>query len=294
MTFQEGSVGHEIKWTANDLNPTSYSITNNSVEIEVGKWRDGQSFTVRLDSLTYGIYTFNLTVEDSDGNNASSVVVVNVLDKSCPNIDIIFPLQNDVFSSNSPNFNVKITDLRLNTTWYSLNGRQNITFIYNGTINQTEWNFLSEGDVALTFYANDIAGNIDSKSINIIKDITAPHILNAAYSNATGKILWSAEDKNPASYIIYKGDREIDSGSWDSGSQNIYAVKEIGSYNLTIFDSAGYMDSVLINVSSIPPQNLGGNGIPGYPMLIFSPLALIGMVAALGLLYQKAIIRPSC
>ncbi|MHA1522097.1 MAG: NosD domain-containing protein, partial [Promethearchaeota archaeon] len=31
LTFNEGSIGNEVVWTANDLNPTTYSISNNSV-----------------------------------------------------------------------------------------------------------------------------------------------------------------------------------------------------------------------------------------------------------------------
>ncbi|MBW1784770.1 MAG: hypothetical protein JRL30_29005, partial [Deltaproteobacteria bacterium] len=80
ITYNEGSTGNHIVWTANDLNPNTYSITNNSVEFESGNWIDGQTFTVNVDGLSYGTYTFNLTVVDLDGNCASDIVIVNVID----------------------------------------------------------------------------------------------------------------------------------------------------------------------------------------------------------------------
>ncbi|MHA1522651.1 MAG: Loki-CTERM sorting domain-containing protein, partial [Promethearchaeota archaeon] len=83
----EGSTGNEIVWTANDLNPATYSLTNNTEEFDSGTWVDGQVFTISVDGLAYGIYTFNLTVADVDGNSVSDTVIVNVTDGTNPTTD---------------------------------------------------------------------------------------------------------------------------------------------------------------------------------------------------------------
>ncbi|MBA7591623.1 hypothetical protein ES708_33783 [subsurface metagenome] len=80
ISYDEGSTGNEIIWTANDLNPTTYSITNNTVEFDSGNWIDGQTFTLDVDGLSYGTYTFNITVVDIDGNTVSDTVIVSVID----------------------------------------------------------------------------------------------------------------------------------------------------------------------------------------------------------------------
>ncbi len=47
---------------------------------ESGNWVDGQTFTVNIDGLSYGTYTFNITVVDLDGNTISDTVSVSVID----------------------------------------------------------------------------------------------------------------------------------------------------------------------------------------------------------------------
>jgi len=88
-----------------------------------------------------------------------------------PNISIIEPAQNDNFWIFAPSFIVKITHPMLDTMWYSLNNGKNITFTSNGTFNNKEWYSLDYGPVIITFYANDTAGNINSKIIIVNKEI---------------------------------------------------------------------------------------------------------------------------
>ena len=94
-----------------------------------------------------------------------------------PHIIINTPIHEENFGSLAPNFDITITELNLNYTWYSLDSGLNITFSgLTGTINQTEWDKFGEGDLTITFYANDSAGNIGSAGILIVKDTNIPQI----------------------------------------------------------------------------------------------------------------------
>ncbi|NVM34616.1 MAG: hypothetical protein HWN81_03410 [Candidatus Lokiarchaeota archaeon] len=56
--------------------------------------------------------------------------------------------------------------------WYSFDGGlTNHTIIDNGTFDQNAWTTLSQGDVTITFYAKDLAGNEASESVTVIKSI---------------------------------------------------------------------------------------------------------------------------
>ncbi len=57
--------------------------------------------------------------------------------------------------------------------WYTIggvNGTFNITEL-TGAINQTVWKDLTEGEIVITFYAQDSRDEIDSKSVNVLKNI---------------------------------------------------------------------------------------------------------------------------
>ncbi|MFX1588694.1 MAG: SBBP repeat-containing protein [Promethearchaeota archaeon] len=87
------------------------------------------------------------------------------------------PNQNTVFGKISPTFNIQMSIPELNEMWYTCdNGLTNITFTSNGSINQGIWDGLSDGNVILTFFANDINGAVWSELIPIIKDTTNPSI----------------------------------------------------------------------------------------------------------------------
>ncbi len=98
-------------------------------------------------------------------------------DVSVPIITINNPQTNEAFGTTAPNFDISITELNLNTTWYSLNGGVNTTFTgLTGSINQALWNALSEEDVIIKFYANDTLGRIGFAEVTIKKDVSVPII----------------------------------------------------------------------------------------------------------------------
>jgi hypothetical protein len=90
-----------------------------------------------------------------------------------PNIIINSPSVNEIFGNNAPGYNLTIIEPNIHTRWYTLDsGTTNITFTgLTGTISQTIWDSISEGDVTIRFYVNDSAGYISFEEIEVIKRI---------------------------------------------------------------------------------------------------------------------------
>ena len=109
---------------------------------------------------------------DKVGNTNSSEVIVRK-DAYVPDIIIYSPLDDQKFGKTSPEYNITIIEEDLVSTWYTIEGIAG-TFLFTGlrgTINQDAWNDVPEGEIAITFYAQDRAGNLGSESVVVIKSI---------------------------------------------------------------------------------------------------------------------------
>ena len=123
-----------------------------------------------------GAITITFYANDTTGNIGHADVTI-YKDSIDPQIVINAPLHEENFGSIAPNFDITITELNLNYTWYNIEGGLNITFSgLTGTIDQTEWDKIGEGGFYITFYANDSAGNIGSAWVLIVKDTLIPQI----------------------------------------------------------------------------------------------------------------------
>ncbi len=138
----------------------------------------------------------------------------------------------------------------------------------------------SLGQYNYSIVVKDSAGKTASDScLVIIEDTTIP-VLHGNYLNDTGIITWSAYDKNPESYDIYKGGELVSSGSWVSGG-DISIVADIpdeGFYNYTIVirDSSGNVNSNSIIISAPVYGNNGGGVVTPFPWMIIL-LIIIGI-----------------
>ena len=96
-----------------------------------------------------------------------------------PNIAINSPIQDGIFGSTSPEFNISIIEENLVSTWYTLEGVAG-TFSFTGltgTIDQGIWDSVPQGEISITFYAEDGAGNIGTETVIVIKRVpSAPSI----------------------------------------------------------------------------------------------------------------------
>ena len=78
-------------------------------------------------------------------------------------------------SSNPPTFQLLISE-QCDRTWYTIDGgKQNFTFTgLKGTINQKAWRSMPDGEITITFYAEDLVGHIGYAEVTINKlfDVT--------------------------------------------------------------------------------------------------------------------------
>ena len=151
---------HKIWYNLNG--GTSSSFVGASGTIDSGLWSLEGNGTVII----------RFYVNDTAGNIAwQEVTVRKHID--VPSISIHSPTPNQIFNSTAPGFDVTITDPSgVNTTWYSLNGGTNTIYTgLTGSINQTLWDALPEGEVVMRFYAKDSAGNIGFVDINVYKQL---------------------------------------------------------------------------------------------------------------------------
>ena len=155
---------HDKKWYTLNQDSTKYFFTSPWDYINQTAW-----FGLPDGSVKMRFYANN-----SAGNIGFSEVTIRK-DINAPIITINNPQNNVVIGATAPNFNITIDESNLDKVWYSLNGGTNITFTgLTGTINQTLWDALPDGNVVIKFYANDTLGRIGFQEVTVVKEITQP------------------------------------------------------------------------------------------------------------------------
>jgi len=154
------SVYNGTNWSQNN------NFVGNSVPINPTLWN----------ALNDGIVLIKFSVNDSVGHYNSTYAII-MKDTILPLIKIISPSDNQFYGVSPPNFTVELSDVNLNKTWYVINsGATRFYFTQNSTINNTAWLNSIDGPVNISFYANDMIGNINSLRLIVRKDSSAPSI----------------------------------------------------------------------------------------------------------------------
>jgi hypothetical protein len=78
ITYEGGTSGHNIAWSASDLYPDKYDLYVNGSLSYSDEW-NGSEILVSVDGLTLGIYNYTLVVYDNSGNSNGDTVFVTVL-----------------------------------------------------------------------------------------------------------------------------------------------------------------------------------------------------------------------
>ncbi len=149
-------------WYTIDGGLSNYTFTADGI-IDQSAW----------DSISDGGMTLQFYASDIPGYIGTAGVSI-LKDATAPIIVINSPTEGDEFGKNGPPFNITVTDDHLDSIWYSYDGGITTYAIgINAPFNQTAWTVLPEGDVTITFYANDTLGNEASESVGVIKSISA-------------------------------------------------------------------------------------------------------------------------
>ncbi len=78
VSYKEGVVGNTVSWVASDLNPNTYIITLDGVEVHTGTWISDSAISISIDGLLEGIYAYEITFYDEVGNYQSDELLVSV------------------------------------------------------------------------------------------------------------------------------------------------------------------------------------------------------------------------
>jgi hypothetical protein len=201
-------------------------------------------------------------------------------DPDDPIITINTPISDTIFTDTAPVFNIEIEERFLNSTWYSLDGGvTNHYFTLNESISELLWDALPSAPVTITFYADDMAGNVGSASVLVEKDIDDPIItINTPNNNiettpAPSFDLTIVETNlDTIWYTLDDGITNIICGTSGTIDQTIWGNLVDGTYTLKFYanDTAGNLGSSEVTVKKKP-------SIPSYDILLLSFIALISI-----------------
>jgi len=103
-----------------------------------------------------------------------------------PTITIKAPYGGKIFNNNTnpPKLEIECNDPALDELWYEIDSLgSHFPLPQNEKINQSIWESLDDGEIAIRFYGNDSEGNLNTKDLTIIKDTSAP-IINFEFTNS--------------------------------------------------------------------------------------------------------------
>ncbi|MHA1894744.1 MAG: hypothetical protein ACTSX4_09595 [Candidatus Helarchaeota archaeon] len=180
LEIELGSSDNFLNWTWDDLHPDTYTIKRNGSEINSSNWEAVSPIIEDIDGLQLGLHSFTCEVNDTFGNLNSHLILVNVTDKTSPNL---------INYSLNSTFELGSTGNSINWTWYDLSPdkyeiKNNENLIESG--NWTEYlpiissvDGLEVGVYNFTCEVNDTSGNSHQKLIEItISDSIAPKFEN--------------------------------------------------------------------------------------------------------------------
>ena len=263
FTYEHGTTGNQIIWTAGDLNPNQYSIwINSSIWIDGSVWING-GIIVNVDGLSLGAYNYTIAVRDDYNNQAVDTVYVTVLDGTSPTIDHPADIEydegelgNSIIWDPEDSYPVNYQIIRDEIVIKS--GLWNSTL---ETISISVDGF-GPGIYNYTLVVYDVGGNTETDTVFVVvNDITLPAINHPSdivmeLGSLSYQIVWSPSDLYPQSWELYRDDVLIHFGLWNS-SLETFEVQldglDLGEYNYTlaVFDISGnsVSDTVLVSVS---------------------------------------------
>ena len=267
------------RFTVEIVNSTETPIDDMWYEINDGNIYETDFFSENgtiaqgiWNSMAEGLVEVQFFVNDTEGKQNSTDVITIEKDITAPSVSITLPTPSKVFNATPPSFEVEITDENLEEMWYTLDGGlTNTTFTDNGSIDSDIWgDITSDGPLTLTFYGRDSADNIDSASVSIEKDTTAPGIVinsptdSSVFNSTPPAFEVVLSDPNLADrwYTLDGGltnttftdNGTIDPGEWGSISAD-------GPLTLTFYanDTVGNIGTASVDIeldSTIPTVNI--------------------------------------
>ena len=154
--------------SATDVNGDSltYTIVSNPSNGVLSGTSTTRTYTPN--SNFSGIDSYTYLVNDGSANSNIATITIIVNDISAPLIIIVSPLTNQEYDSSDISF--EITTDELATTWFSVDGEDNVTMSTTNSLTFSDTITLSHGEHSVIFYANDSHGNEGANSVSFTVD----------------------------------------------------------------------------------------------------------------------------
>jgi hypothetical protein len=274
----------DTAWYTVDGGVTNITFSGTTGTIDYSAWN----------ALPNGPVTLTVYANDTFGLVGSDSVIIQK-NATAPILIINYPGDGEFFGSFAPAFDLTITELNLDKTWYSLDGGMtNITFTGStGMIDQAQWDTLPCGPVSIRFYANDSSGLQGFAEVTINKDIDAPtcSVTFTPHSgtnivNKTTLFYLTADDGigcgvssikyriNNSAWTDYTNPFALTSYSPGDYFIEYYAIDELGNQ--------GTYNSITATLIDIEPKQ--PPLVPG-----FYPILIIGVASIMILYYMRKI-----
>jgi parallel beta-helix repeat protein len=263
FAYAEGSTGNEVVWRVFDDSLKDWEVWIDGALWEADAW-DFVDITINVDGLSYGTHNVEVIVWDTDYNNVTDTLVIDVFDGTRPTINS--PANRVAFVDGTGQTLVwVVADLHPGSYVVTLDDDEYETGVWIAGSIGVSIDGLDEGEHLIVMTVYDIDRNSASGGVLIlvVDDVDAPTIDEPEdityYFGTTGnRIIWSPEDEYPASYEVSLNGTVIISESWQ-GSRIVVEVDgtPIGThhYVLTVYDGSGdsASDTVTVNVLPVVP-----------------------------------------
>ncbi|MFX1283053.1 MAG: LVIVD repeat-containing protein [Promethearchaeota archaeon] len=265
IVFEEGSIGYSIIWKGSDDRSPWWVKIRKDGSLIIDKGWLGEDIEVSLDGLTQGLYEYNCTLLDQEGNSVSDIVMVSVTeavpDTEPPEIVPPSPMEYEEGSINHYLYWICTDD---HPFAYSMiiNGTEIEYGPWHGeNLNQSA-DGLDRGIWEFKLIIWDLSQHNDTETVlvTVVPDTTPPEVSQPAdlliAENMFGSIIWEVFDDNPSNYEIVRNQTlTVSSGPWMSGIlQYSFTSLPIGSweFTLTVWDQSNLAATSTVNVKVIP------------------------------------------
>ncbi len=295
----------ELSNNSNVMGNTIENSVNGEIWLEYSSDNNITGNNIDSDS-NYAIY-----LEYSDRNKISLNVITgnahcvyqthcvnNIIVNNFCNIDIIItinaPTPNQLTGTDAPDFDLSLSILDPNTTWYTLNGGSPATFTgISGTIDQTLWNGEGNGTVTIRFYANNSMNQVGFSEVIVRKDIDGPVVTIISPSpfgvfgsiapiynvNIEGVLLdtfWYTIDGGLTNFTFTLFTDHINQTAWDSRPDGIivirfYANTTTGNLKYDQVSVRKDTTAPLITINSPSQNDIFRVDAPSYSISIIEP-----------------------
>jgi hypothetical protein len=162
VTYEGGTTGHTISWSARSRIPATYSLLIDGVEESSGAWEESPIIT-NVDGLTPGTHEAILVATDDYGFTDNGTTYVIVYDTILPTLNS--PVDMEFVAGSTVTVTWDANDLFPGTYRLYINGTQEETGAWDGSDITVSVEELEVGEYNFTIMAIDTSGNNASDTV---------------------------------------------------------------------------------------------------------------------------------